>query len=84
MLPLELPAPVAGTPAALETLLEVAYPGGMAPHYRVQTRSAGVEPQWNLVACFSDQTLAQNCLERLRHDGETARLVTYRRVPTAA
>jgi hypothetical protein len=73
----------AATPAA-ETLLEVSYPGSMAPHYRVQALSSETSPQWKLVASFSDQKLAQICLDRLRKQGQVVRLIAYRRVPTAA
>jgi hypothetical protein len=63
----------------------VSYPGSsLAPHFRVQALSAEAEPQWKLVASFSDQKLAQICLDRLRRQGEVARLVAYRRLPTAA
>ena len=65
-------------------LLEVSYPGSMAPHFRVQQLSGEGQPQWKLVASFSDQQLAQICLERLRRQGQVARLIAYRRVPTAA
>ena len=79
------PSPVVGaTTIAAETLLEVSYPGSMAPHFRVQALSDDVHPQWKLVACFSDQKLAQICLDRLRRQGQAARLIAYRRVPTAA
>lgn len=73
----------AATPAA-HTLLEVSYPGSMAPHFRVQILSDDAQPQWKLAACFSDQKLAQICLDRLRKQGQVARLIAYRRVPTAA
>jgi|GEM_PF-4313440 len=73
----------AALPAA-NSLLEVSYPGSMAPHYRVQALSSDAQPQWKLVACFGDQQLAQICLERLRRQGQVARLIAYRRVPTAA
>lgn len=85
------PSPVIGSTAPgtpgtkpAETLLEVAYPGSMAPHFRVQALSDESQPQWKLVASFSDQKLAQICLERLRRQGQVARLIAYRRVPTAA
>ena len=78
------PSSGAAAPPAAETLLEVSYPGSMAPHYRVQMLSSEAQPQWKLVASFSDQKLAQICLERLRRQGEVARLIAYRRVPTAA
>ncbi|WP_254507130.1 hypothetical protein [Anatilimnocola floriformis] len=72
--------------AALTTapLLEVSYPGSMAPHFRVQALTSEGQPQWKLVASFGDQQLAQICLDRLRRQGEVARLIAYRRVPTAA
>ncbi|WP_425613851.1 hypothetical protein NA78x_003695 [Anatilimnocola sp. NA78] len=66
------------------SLLAATGPGNMAPHYRVQTRAGRDEQQWKLVASFSELSLAQICLERLRNRGEAARLIAYRRVPTAA
>lgn len=75
---------VGATPSTNDSLLEVSYPGSMAPHFRVQTLSDEFQPQWKLVACFGDQRLAQICLDRLRRQGQAARLIAYRRVPTAA
>jgi hypothetical protein len=66
------------------SLLEVSYPGSMAPHFRVQVLAGDCQPEWKMVASFSDQKLAQICLDRLRKQGEFARLIAYRRVPTAA
>lgn len=78
-------SPSSGVAAnAASPLLEVSYPGSMAPHFRVQALSGEGQPQWKLVASFSDQTLAQICLDRLRKQGQAARLIAYRRVPTAA
>ncbi len=69
---------------ATSSLLEVSYPGSMAPHFRVQVLAGDAQPEWKLVASFSDQQLAQICLDRLRKQGQSARLIAYRRVPTAA
>ncbi|QDU28135.1 hypothetical protein ETAA8_32350 [Anatilimnocola aggregata] len=66
------------------SLLAATGPGNMAPHFRVQTREAASQQPWKLVASFSDLSLAQICLERLRRSGAPARLIAYRRVPTAA
>jgi hypothetical protein len=78
------PLPACSQQQNVAPLLEVSYPGSMAPHYRVQQLSGDGQPQWKLVACFGDQQLAQICLERLRRQGAVARLIAYRRVPTAA
>lgn len=70
--------------AAPNAPLEVSYPGSMAPHFRVQILIAGSQQEWKLVASFSDVAVAETCLAGLRRQGEVARLVAYRRVPTAA
>jgi hypothetical protein len=79
--------PASITPSAADlsqTVLVVAYPGNTAPHYRVQVLAGETEPQWQLHATFADQYLAQNCLARLHRSGQSARLIAFRRVPTAA
>jgi hypothetical protein len=81
-----MPAPFstcASVSAPLD-LLAVSYPGSMAPHYRVQVLSDESQPQWKMFAMFVDQSLAQICLDRLRRSGQSARLIAFRRVPTAA
>ena len=81
--PSALPA-AATSPVHAETLVTACYPGSMAPHFRVQTLSGDSLPQWKLAASFADLKLAQICLDRLRRQGQAARLIAYRRVPTAA
>jgi hypothetical protein len=79
--------PASITPPAADAALAplvVAYPGNTAPHYRVQVLAAETEPRWQLHATFADQHLAQICLARLRRSGQSARLIAFRRVPTAA
>jgi hypothetical protein len=56
----------------------------MPPHFRIQTRSPSDGDQWQLFASFNELARAQDCLDRLRDQGESARLVAYSRVPTAA
>lgn len=73
-----------GSPVEAISLLAATCPGNMAPHFRVQTRSADADSPWKLFASFSELSLAQICLDRLRRQGEAARLIPYRRVPTAA
>ncbi len=75
---------VVASPAHAENMLAACYPGSMAPHFRVQTLSGDALPQWKLAASFADLKLAQICLDRLRRQGQAARLIAYRRVPTAA
>jgi hypothetical protein len=70
--------PTAGSPLA------VTCPGNMPPHFRVQTRSASDGDQWQLFASFNELARAKDCLDRLQGQGESARLIAYRRVPTAA
>ena len=78
--------PALYTPSVDSTvsLLAATGPGNMAPHYRVQTRTDRDDQQWKLVASFSELSLAQICLDRLRRSGKAGRLIAYRRVPTAA
>lgn len=80
-----MPAPSSPSAAdSAQDLLVVAYPGNTAPHYRVQVLTSESQPQWKLFSVFADQSLAQICLDRLRRSGESARLIAFRRVPTAA
>jgi hypothetical protein len=79
--------PASITPPAADlsqAVLVVAYPGNTAPHYRVQVLAGETQPRWQLFASFADQNLAQVCLARLRRSGQSARLIAFRRVATAA
>ena len=81
-MPVSLPSPA---PADVSLgLLAVSYPGSVAPHFRVQVLTAETLPRWQLFATFVDRQLAEICLERLHVGGQTARLIAFRRVPTAA
>jgi hypothetical protein len=75
--------PTADAPATVNFIV-ASYPGSGAPHYRVQVLGGETQPQWRLFSTFADQSLAQICLERLRRNGESARLIAFRRVATAA
>jgi len=76
-------SPSATAPATLDFVV-ASYPGSVAPHYRVQILAGETQPQWRLFSIFTNQSLAQICLDRLRRNGESARLIAFRRVPTAA
>lgn len=75
----------AATPASSPAqVFSVQCPGGSAPHFRVQVLSTDAQPRWKLFNSFGDLQRARQCVDRLRLQGFSVRMVAYSTAPTAA
>ncbi len=72
------------TDNAPSQVFSVQCPGGSAPHYRVQVLSTDTAPRWKLFNSFGDLHRARQCVDRLRLQGFSVRMVAYSTAPAAA
>ena len=62
----------------------VSCPGGLAQQFRVQVASEGMASKWAMIASFRDGEKAEACAAAARVNGDVARVVCCRALPTAA